>query len=139
MLEGSQHERFRKMKVNYVYLTFYNSHISFQEKCITIKVIDANTNLLQSLNGKFNEKLRLIKYLLINQKINTKRNRNKSNFSRIHQNIENSIFSVLHRLRGQPLGVPGEHGSLPDVVQAKVEHAHSLLKMKRKSIMKNEF
>ena len=28
--------------------------------------------------------------------------------------------------RGQPLGVPGEHGRLPDVVEAQVEHADTL-------------
>ena len=27
---------------------------------------------------------------------------------------------------GQPLGVPGEHGRLPDVVEAQVEHADTL-------------
>ncbi len=28
-------------------------------------------------------------------------------------------------LRCEPLGVAGEHGGLPDVVQPKVEHRHS--------------
>ena len=32
----------------------------------------------------------------------------------------------LPRLGGEPLGVAGEHGGLPDVVQAQVQHRHSL-------------
>ena len=37
-------------------------------------------------------------------------------------------FAGLTRLRCQPLGVPGEHGRLPDVVQTQIEHAHTFLK-----------